>query len=143
MSEKENILLTDERIYPTDEYIFSIIRDKKILWQSIMNYMTDNYKDSSGEWNFYNDGKKWLFKMVNRKKTVFWIGILNDTFRVTFWFSDKAESLINECSLSENIKDEFRTSKKYGAIRAVTIKINDNMDVDNVLRLIALKNKLK
>jgi hypothetical protein len=105
--------------------------------------MTDNYKDSSGEWNFYNDGKRWLFKMVNRKKTVFWIGILNDTFRVTFWFSDKAESLINECSLSENIKDEFRTSKKYGAIRAVTIKINDNMDVDNVLRLIAIKNKLK
>jgi len=143
MSEKENLLLSDKQIYPTDEYIFSIIGDKKKLWESIMNYMSNNYKDSSGEWNFYNDGKRWLFKMVHKKKTIFWIGILDDTFRVTFWFSDKAEPLITECNLSGSIKDEFRTSKKYGAIRAVTVKINDSADVDNVLRLIEIKNQIK
>ena len=61
MADKEENLLTDKLIYPTDDYIFSIIGDKKVLWQSIMNHMDVNYKDSSGEWNFYNDGKRWLY----------------------------------------------------------------------------------
>src|SRR5674476_809495 len=84
MADKEEILLTDKLIYPADDYIFSIIGDKKIFWQNIMNHMADNYKDSSGEWNFYNDGKRWLFKMIHKKKTIFWAAILTNTFRITF-----------------------------------------------------------
>jgi hypothetical protein len=143
MSEKENILFSDKNIKPTDELIFSIIGDKKELWRTLMNHMNDNYKDSSGEWNYYNDGKRWLFKMLRKKKTIFWIGMVENTFRVTFWFSDKAESMINESNLPDSIKDEYRSSKKYGAIRAVTVRINDNTDVDNVLKMIAIKNKIK
>lgn len=143
MAEIENRVLADKSIIPTDDYIFSIIGDKKEFWKSIMTYMTNNYKNSSGEWNYYNDGNRWLFKMLNKKKTVFWISILEDTFRVTFWFSDKAQILINECNLPQSIKDEFRLSKKYGSIRAVTVKILDSRDVDNVLKLIAIKTNLK
>jgi len=143
MSEKENILFSDKNIKPTDELIFSIIGDKKELWRTLMNHMNDNYKDSSGEWNYYNDGEKWLFKMLRKKKTVFWIGMLEDTFRVTFWFSDKAESMINESNLPDSIKDEYRSSKKYGAIRAVTVKIVERADIDNVVILISIKQKIK
>lgn len=40
--------------------------------------------------------------------------------------------------------DEYIFSiKKYGLIRAVSIKINDHADVDNVLKLIAIKHKIK
>ncbi|MEI8225849.1 MAG: DUF3788 family protein [Bacteroidota bacterium] len=143
MAEKDNLLLSDKDIIPDDEYIFSIIDDKKSLWQGVMNYASENYKDISGNWNYYNDGKRWLFKLVQKKKTIFWIGILEDTFRVTFWFSDKAESLINDSDLPGEIKDNFKTAKKYGSIRAVSIKINDHADVDNVLKLIAIKHKIK
>lgn len=143
MPEKEKLVLSDKSIIPTNDYIYSIIGDKKVLWQNIMSYMTNNYNDSAGEWNYYNDGKRWLYKMLNKKKTVFWISITEDTFRVTFWFSDKAQTLINECNLPESIKDEFSLAKKYGAVRAVTIKINDNRDVDNVLKMIPIKIKLK
>lgn len=143
MSEKETILLTDKEIYPTDEYIFSIIGDKKIFWQTIMNHMINNYKDSIGKWNFYNDGKRWLFKMVQKKKTIFWAGILTDTFRITFYFGDKAESIIEESDLPQTIKDEFRTAKRYGLIRPVSFKIMNKTDVENVLKLIAIKHKIK
>ena len=40
--------------------------------------------------------------------------------------------------------DEYIFSiKKYGSIRSVSIKMNDQSDVDNVLKLIAIKHKLK
>jgi hypothetical protein len=143
MSEKENILLTDKEIYPTDELIFSIIGDKKHLWNSIMDYMNNSYKDSMGQWNFYNDGKRWLYKMVHKKKTVFWAGILNDTFRITFYLGNKAEPIIENSDLPQSIKEEFRTAKRYGLIRPVSFIINDKTDVDNVLKMIDIKSKLK
>jgi hypothetical protein len=143
MTEKENPILSDKQIIPTDELIFSLIGDKKILWQSIMNRASENYKNISGGWNYYNDGKQWLYKLVQKKKTIFWAGILKDTFRITFYFGDKAESIIDNSNLPQVIKDGFKTSKKYGAIRAVTIKVVDLTDVDNVLILIGIKHNIK
>jgi hypothetical protein len=143
MAEKENLLLTNKQIYPTDEYIFSIIGDMKIFWQSIMNYMINNYKDSVGEWNFYNDGKKWLFKMIHKKKTIFWAGILTDTFRITFYLGNKAETIIENSDLPQSIKEEFRTAKRYGLIRPVTFIIKEQTDVENVLKMIDIKSKIK
>ena len=143
MSEKETILLSDKEICPTDEYIFSIIGEKKILWQNIMNHMVSNYKDSAGEWNFYNDGKRWLFKMVHKKKTIFWAAILTDTFRITFYFGNKAEPIIEASDLPQIMKDEFRTAKRYGLIRGISLKILNKTDVENVQKLIAIKVRVK
>ena len=143
MSEKENLLLTDKQIYPTDELIFSIIGDKKIFWQTIMNHMSNNFRDSLGQWNFYNDGKRWLFKMVYKKKTIFWAGIITDTFRITFYLGNKAEAIIENSDLPQGIKEEFKTAKKYGLIRPVSFIIKDQTDVDNVLKMINIKIKIK
>lgn len=123
--------------------MFFMALDKKIFWQNIMNHMADNYKDSSGEWNFYNDGKRWLFKMIHKKKTIFWAAILTDTFRITFYFGNKAEPVIDGSDLPQTIKDGFRTAKRYGLIRPVSFKIMNNTDVENVLKLVAIKHKLK
>lgn len=143
MAGSEDILLTDKTIYPTDDYIFSLIGEKKIYWQQIMNHMATVYKDSAGVWNFYNDGKRWLFKMVNKKKTIFWAAILAGTFRITFYFGGKAEPIIDSSDLPQKIKDEFKTAKRYGLIRGVSFLINDSEDIDNVIKLIAIKHKLK
>jgi hypothetical protein len=143
MAVLDDILLTDKTIYPTDDHIFSLIGEKKIYWKKIMNHIATNYKDSTGSWNFYNDGKRWLFKMVNKKKTIFWVAILSDTFRITFYFGDKAEHIIDESDLPQTIKDGFKTVKRYGLIRPVSFLVNDKTDVENVIKLIYIKHKLK
>lgn len=143
MSEKEDKLLSDREVYPSDEYIFSIIGNKKIFWQAIMNHMTENYNDSLGQWNFYNDGKRWLFKMTHKKKTIFWAGILNDTFRITFYLGSKADTIIENSDLPQSIKEEFKTAKRYGLIRPLTFIVKGKPDVDNVVKMIGIKCKIK
>jgi hypothetical protein len=143
MTEKEIYVLSDMQVKPTDEYIFSIIGDKKVLWQNIMNYISDNYKDISGSWNYYNDGKQWLYKLVQKKKTIFWLAVMKDTFRVTFYFGDKAEPLILASDLPESVKDEFVSGKHYGKIRAITTKMAGQSDVEKVLKLIDIKTRMK
>jgi hypothetical protein len=143
MSENEKLVLSDKSVIPTDDYIFSLIGERKILWQRILKYAIENYNDTAGSWNYYNDGKQWLFKLTRKKKTIFWAGILSDTFRITFYFGDKAEPLIAESELPQKIKEEFITAKKYGAIRAISLKVFEHSDVENVLKLIIIKNKIK
>jgi hypothetical protein len=143
MAEKEIYILSDKQVTPADDLIFSIIGDKKILWQKIMKYASDNFKDMSGTWNYYNDGKQWLFKMVQKKKTIFWLAVMKDTFRVTFYFGDKAEPVILASDLPESVKNDFTSGKHYGKIRAITTKIASQSDVENIRKLIDIKTSLK
>ena len=143
MTENEKKVLSDKSVIPDDEYIFSLIGNNKVHWKRIMDHLSENYQDTSGSWNYYNDGKQWLFKMVHKKKTIFWSGITDNTFRITFYFGNKAEEIIENSDLPRNVRDEFKTAKRYGQIRPVTFLINSETDVDNVLKLIAIKSKMK
>lgn len=143
MAEKERFLLNDPVNKPDDKLLFSLIGSKIDLWHDILNYAESEFPGSSGSWNFYKDGNQWLFKFVLNKKTLFWAGLLEDTFRVTCYFGDKAEPVILESNLPEPVKNEFKTAKRYGKIRAITMKICDEKDVETVKKVIAIKAKIK
>ena len=139
----EPIVLTDPNVQPTDELIFSIIGENSTYWEQLVDYLYDNHFDITEEWRFYNDGKSWLYKAVRKKQTLYWIGIIKDTFRVTFWFGEKAQSLIEASMLPDNVKEEFRNARRYGQLRAISIEVRRPEDVQNVITLIELKVKLK
>jgi len=138
----ETIVLTDRFTTPNDEIIFSIIGDKKFLWQRIMNFLHDNHSDISEVWRFYDDGKCWLFRTLKKKKTIFWIGIVDCTFRVSFYLADMATPLIVQSELPEKIKKEFLNTAG-NKFRSITIKMSGADDAENVIKLIEIKLKLK
>jgi hypothetical protein len=139
----ESIVLTDKTTKPNDDIVFSIIGNKFVLWKKIMKYLYANYSDVSEEWKFYNDGKRWLFRSLRKGKTIFWIGVLKKTFRISFWFGDKAEPLIDQSDLPENIKSDFRNAKKYNKIRSLSITMPNSKDVNNVIKLVEMKLTIK
>jgi hypothetical protein len=95
----EPLVLTDKSLCPTDDLIFSIIGRNRVHWQKLIASVHQKYPDTQELWKYYNDGKSWLFRMIQKKKTLFWVGVLKDTFRVTFYFSGKAEPLIENSGL--------------------------------------------
>ena len=135
--------LNDKNIVPTDDLIFSVIGDKKQLWQRIMQYVSGSYSNVTGTWNYYNDGKQWLFKLTQKKKTLFWAGLVDETLKVTFLFTEKAQPVIEASQLPPSLKDEFRNAKKYGLIKSVSIFLNEPGDAYNVITLVSLKQKIK
>jgi len=143
MSDNEVLKLSDKNVVPTDEFVFSVIGERKEFWLAITGYAAVNYKDVSGSWNYYNDGKQWIYKFLEKKKTLFWADLLKDTFRVTFYFGDKAEPMIAASGVPVEIIESFKTSKRYGAIRGITVNVYDKSDVENIIRLMDVKHKLK
>jgi hypothetical protein len=139
----EILNLKDPSVKPTDEYLMPILGDKILLWHKVLNFMHERYPDSEGDWNFYNDGKQWVFKMVRKKKTVFWAGLFEGTFRVTFYFGDKANVLIESSDLPTQIKENFTIAKRYGAIRPVSVVLDSDSAIQNIQLLVEIKQKLK
>jgi hypothetical protein len=138
----EPIVLVDKTIKPTDEIVFSIIGEKSILWQEIMNYLYDHHTDITEQWNFYNDGKAWLFCTLKKKKTIFWIGVIKGTFRISFFLANKAEPLIDQSDLSDKLKNDFRNAKESKTPRSISITMSNREDVIDVIRLIDLKMRI-
>jgi hypothetical protein len=143
MAESEKPVLGDKSVYPSDELLHSILDDKMVIWLKLISYVKDNYKDITGGWRYYNDGRQWLFKMQQKKKTIFWASVLKDTFRITFYFGNKAEPAIEESPLPQKIKDGFRDARRFGTLRPISTIVNENQDFDNILKLIDVKVKLK
>jgi hypothetical protein len=143
MSEIEKLILSDKQTIPTDKLISSLLGEKWQLWQQIVKFAVGNYKDISYSWNYYNDGKRWLFKLVQKKKTIFWGALHEDTFGITFYFGDKAEPSILASDIPESVKNEFMTGKRYGKIRAISRKVFDENDVKIIMKVIDIKSKLK
>lgn len=139
----EPIVLTDPTVQPTDELIFGIIGENSIYWEKLVDYLYDKHLNVTEEWRFYNDGKSWLYKAVRKKQTLYWIGVIKDTFRVSFWFGDKAEPIIEASTLPESIKVDFRNAKRYGQLRAISVEVRSDDDYSNVIKLLELKAKMK
>lgn len=138
----EPIILTNPDITPDNDLVFSIIGKKSLHWQNIMKQLHENHKDISEVWRYYNDGKSWLFRTMKKKDTIFWIGVIKDTFRVSFFFGSKAESLIENSNLPEKIKAEYRSTSQ-NKFRSVTVEINNAEDAENVILLAELKLKAR
>ncbi|MBL7965880.1 MAG: DUF3788 family protein [Prolixibacteraceae bacterium] len=139
----EPIVLTDPNVQPTDELVFSIIGENSVYWENLIEHLYEKHLNITEEWRFYNDGKSWLYRALQKKETLYWIGVIKDTFRISFWFGDKVEPIIEASSLPEKIKEEFRNAKRYGKIRAVSIEMRSNEDLQNVILLLELKVKMK
>jgi len=139
----EQPILTDKNEFPTEGIIFSHIGKAKILWQSVFEFIHTTHPDLTEEWRYYNDGKSWLLKVVKKTKTICWISLLKNSFRMTFYFTDKAEELILDSSISEELKDQFKMGKHYNKIRGLTITFKYKKDVEYAKVLIALKLSLK
>ncbi len=143
MAGSEELVLKDPQVKPDDKLLASVFGDRMKFWNEISEYLRVNYSDADGTWNYYKDGYNWLYKMVRKKKTIFWGGVLQDSFRITFYFGDKAEPLIMASTLPDKVKESFTTGKRYGNIRAITTKVMRSEDVETIKKLIEIKVRMK
>jgi hypothetical protein len=139
----ETPCLTDKAEYPDDEVLARHLGKSKNAWDSFIGLMKKNYPSFTSEWRYYNDGKRWLFKITKKAKTVCWVSVWDNRFKTTFYFSDKAEDLVKNSKLNKEFKDQFIHGKKYGKIRGITVDVQKTTDLETVKILIEIKEKIK
>ena len=135
--------LNDKEEYPSDEVLHRALRGARPAWDSFMRFIAESCPSFSGEWRYYNDGKSWLYKLTNKKKTVCWVSVYPGAFKTGFYFPDKAEALITGGRLEAQYVDQFTHGKKYGKIRGIVVTLTKTADLHPVKTLIEIKGQVK
>ena len=82
-------------------------------------------------------------KVTFRKKTLCWVSVDAGSFRMTFYFADKAASLIADSDIPAELKEQFATGRRFGKIRGITVQVTRKADVQAACSLMAIKTQAK
>ena len=135
--------LREKTEFPDDKVLKRHLGNAKDAWDSLAAFLESDYPDYAGEWRYYNDGKSWLYKITKKTKTICWVSVYRGKFTTTFYFPDRAESLIVNSTLRKKYIEQFVNAKRYGKTRGLTVDIRKIADLSTTKKLIAIKEGFK
>jgi hypothetical protein len=134
-------LLNDKSEYPNDAVLLRYLGRTKAIWDIFVTQISTTFTTMSLEWNFYNDGKSWLCKLVHKKKTMCWISIWENYFKVTFYFTAKNDKDIKSLRIDQACKDNYLSGKCLGKLKPLTIEVKTKKALSDVFELTRYKSQ--
>lgn len=137
----ETMLLRDPEINPTKETLKNALGGSWPLFEELMGILAIH--EIVPEWNYYKDGKAWLCKAVHKKKTVFWLSVWEEYFKVVFYFTAKTCSGIADLDIDEKLKQDFREHESYGKFMPMIVVVTEKEQIEDIVEVIRYKKRLK
>ncbi len=139
----ETPLLTDQEIPPTEEVLKNALGDSYVAFDALITIITNSEVGLVTEWRYYKDGKSWLCKVTFKKKTVFWLSVWDQYFKVGFYFMEKNCSDIENLDIQNSIKEDFKNSKNIGKLLPLVVNMHKKEQIPDVLKIVEYKKSLK
>lgn len=139
----ETQLLRNPEILPSEEVLQDALKNSFPAYNELIKAITSNTLGLMPEWHYYNDGKAWLCKVVFKKKTIFWLSVWEQYFKIVFYFTEKHCEGIASLPIDEVIKEQFSKSKPIGKLLPLIINITDGSQLNDAFKIIEFKKSLK
>ncbi|HCC38168.1 MAG TPA: hypothetical protein DEQ14_11475 [Treponema sp.] len=137
----EKQILTDPMTKPESNVLADALgKDYKKFTDFAENV---NEKGLVLEWNYYNDGKSWLCKILNKKKNLGWLSVWDTGFRLTFYFTEKTIGGIYDLDIDDSIKNTAKETKSVGKLLPVILPVKNKKTLDDGLKILEYKMTLK
>ncbi|MDR1644202.1 MAG: DUF3788 domain-containing protein [Tannerellaceae bacterium] len=135
-------LLNEQTIFPSKEVLKGILADSYPVFEELSTILTNEH-GLVLEWNYYNDGKRWLCKVLNKKKNLFWLSVWNKSFQASFYFTEKHLESFAALDISETLKEDLCRTKPIGKLLPLLLKIRTNEQLPDLLKIVEFKKNLK
>lgn len=139
----ETMVLNEPGISPTKKVLEHALGKTYEVYKELMDTVSGTNYQLIPQWHYYNDGKAWLCKVQYKKKTVFWLSVWERYFKITFYFTEKNSKGIFELDIDENIKKNFKEHKFIGKLLPLVLIINKKSQLEDALKIIDYKKRLK
>lgn len=135
------LILKDKNIFPTNEVISDVLGNSFPAYEALSEMFAN--AGLTLEWNYYNDGKAWLCKILSKKKNLGWLIAYPNFFRINAYFAERHLDRIADLQIAESIKEEFYKQKPSGKLIPMSVNITDKYQVKDALTMILFKKGLK
>lgn len=139
----ETVQLRDPNVLPDNEILRGLLGNSFKAFSSLMDTLSSPEWGIVANWNYYNDGKAWLCKMVHKKKTVFWLSVWDGFFSTTFYFTAKNCTGIFDLEINQSIIDDFNSREPVGKLLPLLIEVREKEQLPDLLKIIDYKKRLK
>jgi len=139
--EKEHLILADPMVEPNNDILEKSLGKKYNVYGDFVSKI--NEKGLVLEWNYYNDQKCWLCKVLQKKKNICWLSIWNVGFKLTFYFTEKTIDGVFELEINDKIKQSANEMKPVGKLRPLVILIDNNKVLKDSIKILDYKMNLK
>jgi len=137
----ETQILTDPKIKPNTNVLEKALGKNYKRYVEFLNEI--NSQNLTVEWNYYNDGKSWLGKILHKKKNLCWLSVWNVGFKLTFLFTEKTIKGINDLDIDDEIKNIAQKTKPTGKLFPILLLIKTKQAMYDGLKILEYKMKLK
>ena len=136
MSEK--VFMAKEEM-PTEEKISEKLVSVYFQLESIRQHLLETLEETREEWKFFGKKGGWILKILLKKRNLFFIGIYEGYFRITFVFGEKAFKVIMDSDLSAELKSYMEGARKYAEGRGLSITVDGPAYLEDIKKLIRIK----
>ena len=135
-------ILKDKEEFPTIENLANHLSAENLaLYQQLLAEIhACSFKE---DWNYYNDGKTWLSKILFKKKNLGWISIWETGVKVTVYFGERVWPQLVANELFNKLEANDASIQKSGKLNAVLIPIQDETSLHVAIELVNLKKNIK
>lgn len=137
----EPLYLKDKNILPTEDILENALGESYTAFKVFESKLTD--QGINLEWNYYNDGKAWLCKMLFKKKNLGWLYVYDKYFKVSCFFMEKHLEDIDQLDISSSIKEDFLNNGSTGKLKPMTVAMYTKELPMDVMTMILFKKGLK
>ena len=137
----ENKILIDPLVKPDEKVLEKALGKKCNLFMDFVNKL--NEQNLMIEWNYYNDGKSWLGKILYKKKNLCWVSIWSTGLKTTFYFTEKTINGVYELEIDNEIKNAVTNFKRIGKLIPIILLIGNKKRMTDSLKILEYKKALK
>lgn len=106
---------------------------------ALQEYIQNKQGELTVEWKHYGKKTGWLAKHLVKKRNLFFLVPMENSFRVSMTFGEKAISHIENSDLPDAVLTAVKTAKKYAEGRTIQIPVMNDVDIQTVKSLIEIK----
>ena len=137
----ETQLLKDPMVKPEGKVLEEVLGKKYNLFMEFSGKLSE--QNLMIEWNYYNDGKSWLGKLLCKKKNLCWISVWNTGFKVGIFFTEKTIAGVHELEIDDEIKNMAINARQTGKIIPIVLLIGSKKRMNDCLKILEYKKQLK
>lgn len=134
-----NLLLKDPDVFPSAEVLEKVLDKKYPVFMEFISAVESEEFNLILNWRYYKDGKAWFCKISLKKKTVLWLSVWSDCFKVAFYFTDKSGTGIPGLKIDESVKEFYLNHKPIGKLKPIVIEGRRKSQLVDINTLIKYK----
>lgn len=131
-------LLKDPELSPDESLLKGILnKDCFEIIQNIFETFTE--LDIGFEWRYYKDGKAWLGKATQKKKTIVWISVWDNFIKTSFYFTVKTRQGVLDLDLNTELKTSFMEIESKGKLIPLILDVKDKATLNDFVTILIYK----